>query len=168
MFCIYCGAKLSDEALFCSKCGKPTSVQQAQTERHTYSSPANDPMDGQALVTTFSERVKINAILWIVIGSLQLLLGLYVQWVLFVVGALNLVTGIMDLNYSKRVLQDPSGIINRVRSLVMPILTLIYNLIFGGVIGVAGSIYYLLAVRGFVMENEPHFHRIESERSAMF
>lgn len=121
-----------------------------------------NPVSGQDLVILFSERVKTNAIIWIVIGAIQILLGLYVQWVLLIVGALNIITAVSDINYSKNVLQNPKGIVSRVKSLVSPILTLIYNLIFGGVIGVAGSIYYLVAVRGFVMENESHFKAIEN------
>lgn len=162
MFCRYCGTQLIDEAKFCSKCGKAISGQQPYTGGYTYTPPLNNPVSGQALVTKFAERVKTNAVIWIVIGALQILLGLYVQWVLLIVGALNLITAITDFNYSKNVLQNPKGIVSRVKSLVGPILTLIYNLIFGGVIGIAGSIYYLVAVRGFVMENEPHFQAIEN------
>lgn len=160
MFCRYCGTELSNDARFCSKCGKPT-PEQAYTGEYSYTPPVNSPINARDLVTKFSERVKTNAIIWIVIGALQILLGIYVQWVLLIVGVLNLITAIVDLNYSKSVLQNPVGIVNRVKSLVGPILILIYNLIFGGVIGVAGSIYYLVAVRGFVMENEPHFQAIE-------
>lgn len=161
MFCKYCGKELSNDAVFCSNCGKPTSEQQP-SGGYAYTPPPTNPLNGQALVIKFSERVKTNAIIWIVIGAIQILLGLYVQWVLLIVGALNIITAITDFNYSKNVLQNPKGIVSRVKSLVSPILTLIYNLIFGGVIGVAGSIYYLVAVRGFVMENEPHFQAIEN------
>lgn len=42
-----------------------------------------------------------------------------------------------------------------------PILILIYNVIFGGVLGVAGSIYYLVGIRNFVMKNEGEFKSLE-------
>lgn len=160
MYCKYCGKELSNDASFCSNCGKQTFESQSNTA-YTYTPPTNNPMSAQLLVTKFSERVKTNAIIWIVIGSIQILLGLYIQWVLLIVGVLNIITAISDFSYSKNVLQNPKGIVDRVKSLVGPILTLIYNLVFGGVIGVAGSIYYLVGVRGFVMENEPHFKAIE-------
>lgn len=161
MFCIYCGKELANDAMFCSQCGKPTSEQQVNSRGYTLTPPVNNPLNGQALVIKFSERVRTNAIIWIVIGSIQILLGIYVQGVSFIVGILNLIAAISSLNYSKSVLQSPKGIVGHVKSLVSPILTLIYNLVFGGVIGVAGSIYYLVAVRGFVMENELHFLEIE-------
>ena len=47
------------------------------------------------------------------------------------------------------------------KPLTGPIITLIYNLLIGGVIGVAGSIYYFAAVRGYVMENEQAFLELE-------
>jgi len=43
----------------------------------------------------------------------------------------------------------------------MPIFTLVYNVLVGGVIGVVGSIYYFVALRGFVMENKTSFAEIE-------
>ena len=162
MFCRYCGQEIADDAAFCHKCGRPASENRTYTGGNTYSQAANAPMNAQALVIKFSERVRTNAIIWIVIGALQILLGIYVQWVLLIIGAVNLVTAIMDFNYSKNVLRDPRGIVDRVKGLAVPIIVLIYNLILGGVIGAAGSVYYLVAVRGFVMENEPQFRAIEN------
>lgn len=162
MFCKYCGTELTKDALFCSKCGKATTETQTKFEADNNVPPISNLPSGHALVKKFSERVNTNAIIWIVIGSIQILLGLYVQWVLLIIGALNLITAISDFKYSKKVLENPKGIIERVKSLVNPILSLVYNLIFGGVIGVAGSIYYLVAVRGFVMENEVQFREIEN------
>ena len=155
MFCRYCGQEIADDAAFCHKCGRPA------PENRTYTG-GNAPVNAQALVIKFSERVRTNAIIWIVIGALQILLGIYVQWVLLIIGAVNLVTAIMDFNYSKNVLRDPRGIVDRVKGLAVSIIVLIYNLILGGVIGAAGSVYYLVAVRGFVMENEPQFRAIEN------
>ena len=164
MFCKYCGKELENEAAFCSNCGKHTSEQQSMGG-YTYTPQDPNSLSGQSLVIKFSERVKTNAIIWIVIGAIQILLGLYVQWELLIVGALNIINSILDFNYSKNVLSNPKGIVQRVKSLAGPIFILIYNLIFGGVIGVIGSIYYLVAVRGFVMENEPHFRALEENIS---
>ena len=162
MFCRYCGTPLSEDALFCSKCGKSTQMQQAYAGGYAYSQPINDVVSGQALIKKFSERLKINAIIWIVIGAIQILLGLFTQWVLLIVGTLNIISAFIDLNYSSKVLHNPKGIISWVKPLIGPILTLIYNLFFGGVIGVVGSIYYLIAIRGFVMENKHQFQIIEN------
>ena len=173
MFCRFCGTELGDGAMSCTKCGKP--VPEARPGSGNWASPAGDPENGDALVAAFSKQVKTNAIIWLVIGALQFLLGLssvllnvwvsgeqYTGWVFLIVGSLNLFFAITDLEYSKNVLRDPKGIVDRVKPLARPILTLVYNLLFGGVIGVAGSIYYLIAIRGFVIGNEPRFREIEN------
>ncbi|MBR4172999.1 MAG: zinc ribbon domain-containing protein [Clostridia bacterium] len=61
------------------------------------------------------------------------------------------------------VVTSPIGIYKKFEPIVMPIITLAYNLIFGGVIGVAGSIYYLFAIRNFVLNNKERFDRIEQQ-----
>jgi len=109
------------------------------------------------LVQQLSDRVKINGIIWLVIGILQVLLGLTVNWVLLIVGALNIVSSVQDLNYSKSVIDSPIGIVDKFKPLTGPIIVLAYNLIFGGLIGVVGSIYYLVGVRNFVLSNENSF-----------
>lgn len=158
-YCTKCGRELFDEAVFCPGCGCPcgsatTPKQQAQ-------------INPQELVKKLSEKVKINGIIWLVIGALQAIIGIYLltwrwnlPWVL-IVGAVNIVVGITDLKYSSDVLTSPKGVVKRFEPLAMPIITLIYNLIFGGVIGCAGSIYYLVEIRSFVMENKDAFLRIE-------
>ena len=155
MFCGYCGQEIADDAAFCHKCWRPVPGNRSFAG-------GNAQVNAQALVIKFSERVRTNAMIWIVIGALQILLGIYVQWLLLIIGVINLVTAVTDFNYSKNVLRDPRGIVDRVKGLAVPVIVLIYNLILGGVVGAAGSVYYLVAVRGFVMENEPQFRAIEN------
>lgn len=163
MFCRYCGSEHSDGARFCSRCGKPTSIQANYAEPRTYTPniSISAQVSDQDLLAKFSERVKINAIIWMVVAIIQILLGVYAGLVLLIIGVLNLITSITDLNLSRTVMQKPVGIVKRVKPLVGPTITLIYNFIFGGMIGVAGSIYYLVAVRGLVIENESRFNEIE-------
>ena len=47
-------------------------------------------------------------------------------------------------------------------AVICPIITLAYNLVVGGVIGVVGSVYYFIALRGFVMENKEAFLALEN------
>lgn len=145
-YCSKCGNEMLDEAVVCVKCG--CSVNQAN---------ASVGYQPQNLLKQLSDRVKIDGIIWLVIGILQVLMGLYLNWILLIIGALNIVTAVQDLNYSKNVLESPVGILEKFRPLTGPIITLVYNLIFGGVIGVAGSIYYLVGVRNFVLSNEAAF-----------
>lgn len=158
-YCTRCGNALFDEAAFCPRCGSPCG-NPIPPRQQTQINP-------QELVKKLSEKVKINGILWLVIGALQAIIGIYLltwrrnlPWVL-IVGAINIVVGIADLKYSSDVLACPKGVVKRFEPLAMPIITLVYNLIFGGVIGCAGSIYYLVAIRSFVMENKDAFLRIE-------
>ena len=163
MFCRYCGKELTEESAFCSHCGKSTSEQTSSGEYNTYTPSTTHPLiSGQELVKKFSERLQINSIIWIVVGGIQILLGIYFQWVFFMVGVLNLIIGILDLQYAKKVLQNPKGIVDRVRPLVGPIIVLIYNLLLGALLGIVGSVYYLVAIRGFVMENESQFLAIDN------
>ncbi len=142
-FCTKCGAEMQDTAVFCPKCG--TRVR------------SGEPTSYNNLLSQLSERVKLNGIIWLIIGIIQIVLGMEYGWGLMLVGGLNIASSIQDMNYSKTVLTSPQGIVEHFQSLTVPIIVLVYNLIFGGVIGVAGSVYYLVGVRNFVLSNEKTF-----------
>ena len=78
------------------------------------------------------------------------------------VGILNTVFGIKNIIYSNEILTNPTQILDKYRPIGGIIGTLIYNILFGGLIGVAGSIYAFV-VRGFVMSHAAEFARIEAE-----
>ena len=150
-YCTKCGKELFDEAVICPGCGCSTAP-----------IPASATTSTNNLLTKLSERIKINGIIWIVVAALQILIGLSGAWFTLIVGVLNITTAIKDMNYSKAVLENPNGIVGNYESLTSPIVTLVYNLVIGGVIGVAGSIYYFIALRGFVMENKDAFLALEN------
>lgn len=150
MFCSNCGNQVDDNINFCSKCGFRLKKQNVK------SSNSN-------LLNILSERVRTNAIIWLVIGILQVLGGLFIEWWILIVGVLNIVSSIKDMTYSKEILDKPVGIVKNCESLTGPIITLIYNLVIGGLIGVIGSIYYFVAIRSFVMENKEAFLLMEKE-----
>ena len=162
-YCSKCGKELFDEAVLCPGCGCPVPPVQP-----TYTAPAAAQSD---LVPKLSEKTKTNGIIWLVVGILQLLAGVALMSTgesldtsfLLIVGALNICNSISDLKYSKDVLQKPIGIVKRHESLAGPIITLIYNIVIGGLIGVIGSIYYMTAIRSFVMENKQAFLAIEQQ-----
>ena len=149
-FCTHCGKELLDEAVICPGCGCATNY------KHTEST------DSEALLNTLSQRINTNGIIWLVIGILQILGGIFLNWFLLIVGILNLVSSIQGMKYSKALLENPTGIVAKYEPLTGPIITLIYNLVIGGVIGVAGSIYYFAAIRSFVMENKQTFAGFDS------
>lgn len=116
----------------------------------------NIPFDGTALLNRLSQRLNTNGIIWIAIGILQILGGFFINWFLLIVGVLNIISSVQDMQYSKTLLENPNGIVAKFKPITAPIITLIYNLVVDGVVGVVGSIYYFFAIRNYVMENE-HF-----------
>ena len=153
-YCTYCGNELFDEAVICMKCGCPVRpAQPAVTQASVY------------LLSELAKRLKTNGIIWIVIGVLQIFMGMTTLFLedyltpifLMAVGVLNIVSATKDIKYSSELIYAPAGIVQKFEPVTGPIITMAYNLIFGGVIGVVGSIYYFVGLRGFVMENKNAF-----------
>lgn len=145
-YCFKCGKELPDQAKFCVDCGT------AQTGAA-----------GNNVIEVLSSRIKTNAIIWLVIGCVQLLSAYYGYYGIAVVGILNIVYSITDFKLSSDVRSNPHGLVSRFKPLVGSIIALIYNLIIGGVVGVIGSLYYLIFVRGYVMENKSLFLEFDNK-----
>jgi hypothetical protein len=147
-YCTHCGKQLLDEAVICVGCGCPVVGASIQTGRA-------QPIDRSAFLSSLSERLLINGIIWLVVGVLQILIGVGLEnWWIGAVGAMNIIAGIQDMRYSKALFTDPAGIMDKFTPLVGPIIALVYNVIFGGVFGVAGSIFYFVGIRGYIMANK--------------
>lgn len=147
MFCSNCGKEVSGS--FCSNCG--------------FKVNSNIVADKQieVLLATLSQRLNTNAIIWFVIGTMQILGGIFINWFLLIVGALNIISAVQDMNYSKTLSKNTVGIVAKFEPLTAPIITLIYNIVIGGFIGVVGSIYYFFGIRNFVLENKAYFESLE-------
>lgn len=150
-YCSHCGKELFDEAIMCPGCGCPTPVSTGAAQG-----------TGDTLLKKLSERYNMNGIIWLVIGIVQVLAGIFANWLFLIVGVLNIISSVQDMSYSKTILENPTGIVEKVKPLTGPIIILVYNLVVGGVIGVIGSIYYLVAIRSFVLENETSFVQMEA------
>ncbi len=159
-YCTHCGNEVNENAVVCIKCGCAISGIATHNSQVGYT-----PSASTSIVDTITQRIKINGIIWIVIAGIQILMGISFNWIFLIVGALNLISSIQNLNYSKNFPNNPVGIVAKMKPLVGAIVVLIYNLIIGGIIGIAGSIYYLVAVRGYVLENEQAFLEIENQCS---
>ena len=155
-FCTHCGKELLDEAVICPSCG--CAVNNVGVNVGVISSG-----DGTALLNTLSQRVNTNGIIWLVIGILQILGGIFANWFLLIVGVLNIISSVRDMKYSKTLPENPTGIVAKFEPITGPVITLIYNLVIGGVIGVVGSIYYFVAIRNYVMENKQIFASFDAE-----
>lgn len=157
-YCTHCGKELLDEAVICIGCGCAVGGQNNQTVN-------NKSVDGATLLNTLSQRLNTNGIIWLVIGILQILGGIFINWFLLIVGVLNIISSVQDMQYSKTLLENPTGIVEKFEPIVGPVITLVYNLVIGGVIGVIGSIYYFLAIRNYVMENKQFFASLDAENN---
>lgn len=155
-YCTHCGKELLDEAVICVGCG-------CAVRGHNNQTVNNQSIDGNALLNTLSQRLNTNGIIWLVIGALQILGGILINWFLLIVGVLNIVSAVQDMKYSKTLLENPNGIVTKFEPITGPVITLIYNLVIGGVIGVVGSIYYFFGIRNFVMENKQFFTSLDKE-----
>lgn len=142
-FCSNCGNEVNENAVVCLKCGCAIP--------HMATIPIPQPY---SVVDEISKRIRINATIWLVIAVLQILIGIAINALVLLVGILNLVSSIQDVNYIQVFSKNPAGIVPKVKPLASPIITLIYNLLIGGGIGVVGSIYWFVGIRGYVLENE--------------
>ena len=136
-FCKNCGYGVDDHLDVCGNCNTAMDATNTLTDEK---------------LTTLADRVKINGIIWLVIGILQIVTGAF-----FIVGILNIFSAISDMKVAKEMHYRRVGLVQAYTPMFRPVVTLIYNLIFGGVIGVVGSLYYFICIRGYVMENKEYF-----------
>ena len=162
-YCSKCGKELFVEAVICPACGCP-----CQNINNTFSIP-NQPfiqpqISFSELVNKLSQKLLINAIIWIIIGVLQAFLGFYLQYTFVcIIGLMNIGNGILNISYCNNIKSKPVGIVKRFEPIILPLITLVYNLIFGGIIGVAGSIYYFVGIRNYVITNRAVLEQGEQE-----
>lgn len=157
-YCTHCGKEIMDEAVICVGCGCAVAGQPTMKTNNAF-------VDGNTLINTLSQRLNTNGIIWLVIGILQILGGAFINWFLLIVGVLNIISSIQDMQYSKTLSKNPIGIVAKFEPITGPIVTLIYNLVIGGVIGVIGSIYYFVAIRNYVMENKRFFASLDAQNN---
>ena len=191
-FCSKCGREIANGSQFCSGCGQPVSEQAAQQaiyqSQQVYQQPMQSvpyPQQGSNpmfLLQQLCSKIKTNSIIWIVIACVQFFIGmvnivigfalnadyedgttnLITGFFVIIVGVLNIVNATRSLKYSREVLTKPVGIVQSFQPVGNLIGTLIYNLLLGGIIGVAGSIYAFI-LRSFVLSNTAQFQLIEAE-----
>lgn len=152
-YCTKCGKQIHDEAVICVGCGSPV--------EDTYGKvfldiSQNQRVSSDNLVNTLSTRYNTCGIIWIVIAIIQI-----ISVACLPVGLWNLYAAYTNIKYGKAIQKNPTNIVAAHTPITGAVICLVINLLFGGVIGVAGSIYYFIAIRGFVMENQSAFNSIE-------
>lgn len=163
-YCSKCGKPHDDNAHFCGYCGQSVNVAQPKVAVKPQPAPQAKKTDTgkpDPVVVQLSERLKTSAIIWIIVAVLQILAG-----VTAIIGILNIISAVKDLNYSKEILKNPVGIVGNFQSTTGPIIVLLYNFFLGGTIGVVGSIYYFVGIRGYVMENKNKLLDLEAQTLA--
>lgn len=161
-FCMNCGKPLADNERFCMGCGTPAGAAPgAQPPQAAPTTPPQATFDRQTLLNTLSQRLNTGAVIWIVIGVLQLVVGFLWSWWTAIVGVLNIVSSIKDMDYAKKIFTNQNGIVATFEPVAGPIITLVYNVLVGGIIGVIGSIYYFVGIRSYVLENQAAFRAME-------
>ena len=140
-FCKTCGYGMDESAEVCTNCNS------AMDEVNTMSDDK---------LKELSNRIKINGIIWLIIGICQVL-----SFVCAIVGVLNIISAIRDIKTSKTIFTYRVGLVEAYTPVVAPIIVFIYNLIFGGIIGIAGSLFYFFGIRGYVMDNKEYFNTLK-------
>lgn len=140
-FCKTCGYGMDESAAVCTNCN---------SQMDAVNTMSDDKLK------TLADRVKLNGIIWIVIGILQLCTGVF-----FLVGILNIISGVGDIQTAKKMPIYRVGLVNAYKPIVRPVIVFIYNLIFGGVVGVVGSLFYFFGIRGYVMDNQDYFNTLK-------
>lgn len=111
------------------------------------------PQELQQITRSLSEKEKMSAIIWLVIGIMQCL-----SFVCVIAGAWNIYCAVTRFKQANAVLTPWKGIVNTYDQWQSNIIVgLGINLILGGVIGIAGNLYDLLVVRKYVLDNRQVF-----------
>ena len=154
MVCNKCGKEIGDEKV-CKYCN----------------SAANNK-----LVSELSDKIKTEAKIWKIVAIVQVVIGaatiifniasgmiesaLYGVLIL-VVAFLNFKSSKKDLKYAEDIKTNPTGIVKKYEPLKELIATLVYNVVFGGVVGVVACAFGFLT-RKFVVDNKQKFLDIEN------
>ncbi|MDL2236582.1 zinc ribbon domain-containing protein [Christensenellaceae bacterium OttesenSCG-928-K19] len=176
VFCSQCGRELPSDAIYCAYCAQP--VNPKNTPRAT--APIAPAHNAPGVVVTISEREKISAIFWAIVGVLQLICGFIwipfdISGLIFLgIGALNLWSAYNSFKFSKRILGEPVGILLRYEKIVAFVITLVYNLIifiiglveinaFAIIIGLFAVVVSALDIRlrSFVLQNREELAQLE-------
>lgn len=118
-----------------------------------------DDVDRYIMFLLYKLRIRLDtsAIIWAVVGVLQIVLGIYLQKRLIVAGVFNIIYALSNSAYSQDLLKCPSEIVLRFKSLLIPLFVLFYNIAFGAGMGVIGSVYYFVFIKRFVAKNKKYF-----------
>jgi RNA polymerase subunit RPABC4/transcription elongation factor Spt4 len=134
-YCTNCGCQLTQGEKICRKCGRPVDKPPVQ-QTIKKATPV--------LIKTLSNRIQLCTILWVIIGSFQLLLGLILFYVAvlssswdsqsiismliyFGIGSLNIYTTINLFKYKNKIISDFVGIVRANKINTATVINYFYN-----------------------------------------
>ncbi len=124
MLCANCGKEIPEGAQFCPVCGK------RQGQEQDFSAPHPPRTPAEAIARKIRDDTKTSAILWIVIGSIQIL-----GCITIIAGVWNLVMGIRRLSLSETIIPGNAEVYRAFDDgLTNLIITAVLNFVLGGVV----------------------------------
>lgn len=191
-YCSNCGNQTEDGVKFCKNCGAALDGGQVannmppnqQGYQQGYQSPYQAYPPVQDVLQQLSGKIRTQGIIWMIVCIIQYLAGIlyfyaaidcwyggfYVDEPVYLVmgifmilvAAVNTVLCVTNFKYSQEILQRPIGILNKYMPVGGIIGMIIYNILFGGLVGIVGAIY-AFTVRSFVLTNQMLFAQKERE-----
>lgn len=142
-------------------------------------------MQRTLLINKLCGKIKTEAIIWLVVACLQVLIGfmqifygielnsirytkgtgtsnIFSGIIILVIAVINFIGAGSEFSYARDIRIRPVGIVKKYKPVGGLIWALIYNLIFGGIIGVVGIIFGFIT-RSFVLNNAVQLQIIEEE-----
>ncbi len=114
-------------------------------------------MDRNTVLRNISSKEMTSGIIWIVIGAIQILIGVSLisyYWVTLIVGIWNVCVGIGRTKNADKIEERGNNVVEEYKkSITSMIVFLVLNILIGGLIGVIGAIYDLVT-RNYVLTNK--------------
>ena len=186
MFCFNCGKELMNGANFCDNCGQAIwGRTSTYNGRSSFNSSQKD-MKSNRLLSDYSDRITINAIIWLVIGIGQLftsgILILFVSmfdisaWFVLILGISNVCSGISTINSKKEILEKPVGIVEKHKIDSGLFVDYVWNAVVGILCFLTGSYFFFLLafmaiatdfflVKLYVISHKQEFLELEEKHS---
>ena len=144
-YCPRCGNPYDSSIRFCPKCGADlvSNIRFKQGKQMPTYEEKVDTMynDAQYCVNNLSKRAIISGRIWIVTAILQLVLSIICfPFPFWIAAILNIIWATSRFKHSKLILVPNKELISKYDS-VWYGLSFIYNILFGGLIGLVGNIY---------------------------
>lgn len=171
IYCSECGKQYSDKAMACPNCGNPTHTipTPAQPQSQPQYTTAAQVQTNTPTVSPYAEKLatkeQTSGIIWTVIAAIQVIIGISGVWFTLIVAVINGFAAYNSFQKAKKVRNPYPGMVAEYeKQLTSFIIALIYNAIFGGVIGVAGNIFDLIT-RNYVLTNRAAFESMAAENA---